>query len=65
MNESFLRGGNIGDFAVPDLHGRFLNGARDTLAMLRTENQRAQNQQIERALQQFELLFFLLGKHLT
>ena len=29
MDESFLGGGNIGVFAVPDLHGRFLNGARE------------------------------------
>lgn len=45
--------------------GRLLNGARDTLAMLRPENQGAQDEQVQRALQQFQPFFLFLGRHLT
>lgn len=46
-----------------------LDGAGDALAVLRPKNQRAEDQQIQRALQEFEAFFLLLavflGRHLT
>ena len=39
--------------------GCLLNGARDSLAVLRAENERAENQQVQSALQQFETFLFL------
>jgi hypothetical protein len=52
------------------LHKQFfvrglLNGARDSLAMLRTKNQRAQDEQVQRALEKFQPFFVFLGRHLT
>jgi hypothetical protein len=45
--------------------GRPLDSARDTLAVLRAEDQRPQDQQVERALQEFQPVFLLLGRHVT
>jgi hypothetical protein len=42
-----------------------LDGSRDPLAVLRPENQRAQDQQVQRPLQQFEPIRGLLGRHFT
>ena len=51
------------------LVGRLLDGARDALAVLRPEKERAQNEQVERALKEFEAVFGswwrFLGRHLT
>ena len=51
------------------LVGRLLDGARDALAVLRPEKERAQNEQVERALEEFEAVFGslwrFLGRHLT
>src|SRR5208282_658989 len=44
---------------------RLLDGARDPLAVLRSKNQRAQNQQVQGALQQFEPFSCFLGRHIT
>ncbi len=42
-----------------------LDRPRDALPMLRPENQRAQNQQVQCPLQQFQPFRSLLGRHLT
>jgi len=44
---------------------RFLDGARDPLAVMRSKDQCAQDQQVQRALQQLELFLILLGRHIT
>jgi hypothetical protein len=45
--------------------GGLLNGAPDTLPVLRAEDQRPQDQQVERSLQEFQSFSFLLGRHIT
>jgi hypothetical protein len=42
-----------------------LDGPRDSLPVLRTEDKRAQDQLIQRALQQFQSFLRLLGRHIT
>jgi len=44
---------------------RFVDGTRDPLSVLRPKDQRAQDQQVQSALQQRELFFVLLGRHFT
>src|SRR5208282_1290297 len=44
---------------------RLLDRARDPLAVLRSKNQRAQDQQIQGALQQFQPFSCFLGRHTT
>ena len=44
---------------------RLLDGACDALAVLRTKNQRTQDQQVQSALQELESFDALLGRHLT
>src|SRR6266568_6681405 len=47
------------------LVGRLLDRPRDALAVLRAENERAQDQQVERALQEFQPFCFFSGRHMT
>ena len=42
-----------------------LDGARDPLPVLRSKDQRAEDQRIEGALQQFQPLSSFLGRHVT
>jgi len=41
--------------------GGVLNGAGDALAVLRSKDEGAQNQQVQRALQKFQSFAFFLG----
>lgn len=45
--------------------GLFLNGARDSLAVLGAEDQHAENEHIERTLQERNAILFLFGSHWT
>jgi hypothetical protein len=45
--------------------GGLLNGAGDALAVLRAEDEGAEDEQIESALQEVEAVFVFLGRHLT
>src|SRR5207248_8279497 len=47
------------------LVGGLLDGVRDALAVLRPPDEGAEDQQIQRALQQLELFLVLSGQHLT
>lgn len=47
------------------LLGRLLDSAGNPLSVLGSKNERAEDQQIECALEQFEPFFFLLGRHFT
>ncbi len=42
-----------------------LNGAPNSLPVLRAEDQRSENEQVERALEQFEPFSFFSGRHFT
>jgi hypothetical protein len=44
---------------------RVLDGACDPLPVLRSKDQRAQDQQIQGALQQFQTFPVILGRHIT
>jgi hypothetical protein len=44
---------------------RFLDGSCDPLPVLRSKDQRTQDQQIQCALQQFQSFFRFLGRHVT
>src|SRR5579872_123864 len=43
----------------------FLDNPCDPLPVLRSKDQRAQNQQVQRPLQQFQSFFVILGRHIT
>ena len=47
------------------LFGRLLNGAGNPLAVLWSEDQRAQDEQVQRALQELESFRAVWGRHLT